>query len=66
VILTQYYSLIPEPIRRSNLWPLINAIPASFGYKSVQINLRWLDRMAFQDGNGERLAEAESFFRFSQ
>jgi asparagine synthase (glutamine-hydrolysing) len=66
VILTQYYSLIPEPIRRSILWPLINAIPASFGYKSVQMKLRWLDRMAFQEGNGERLAEAVSFFRFSQ
>lgn len=66
VLLTRYYSLVPAPLRRAIMLPLIDAIPASFGYKSLQMKLRWLERMAGQRGLGERLAEAVSFFRFSQ
>lgn len=66
VLLTRYYSYIPAPIRRAIMLPLISAIPASFGYKSLQMKLRWLEQMARETGLGERLAEAVAFFRFNQ
>ncbi len=66
VLLTRYYSMVPGPIRRAIVAPLINAIPASFGYNSLKMKLRWFERMSGQRGLGERLAEAVSFFRFSQ
>lgn len=64
VLLAPYYSMIPPPMRRAVMLPLISAIPASFGYKSLQMKLRWLERIATHDGAGERLAEAVAFFRF--
>ena len=66
VLLTRYYSYIPGPLRRAIMLPLINAIPASFGYASLQMKLRWLEQMTRERGLGERLAEAVAFFRFNQ
>jgi asparagine synthase (glutamine-hydrolysing) len=67
VVLSKYYSIIPAPIRQAIVSPLINVLPASFGYNSLQMKLRWFERMAgVQGGLGEILAEAVSFFRFGE
>jgi asparagine synthase (glutamine-hydrolysing) len=66
VLLSRYYSLIPNPIRKAIVPPLINAMPASFGYDSLKMKLRWFEKMAGIQGLGECLAEAVSFFRFSE
>ncbi|MFQ5598703.1 MAG: asparagine synthase (glutamine-hydrolyzing) [Nitrospiria bacterium] len=66
VLLANYYSYLPPFLRKAIISPLIGAIPSSFGYDSLQMKLRWFERMAGKQGVGERLAEAVSFFRFSQ
>lgn len=66
VLLSRYYSLIPSPVRKAIVSPLINAMPASFGYDSLKMKLRWFEKMSGIQGLGECLAEAVSFFRFCE
>jgi len=67
VLLSRYFALIPAPIRHAIIFPLIRALPSSFGYDNLNLKLRWLERMACTEGRlGERLAEAVAFFRFNQ
>ena len=67
VLLSRYYSLAPALIRRPVANALINLIPASFGYDSFGLQLRWFERLADQKADlGAMLAEAVSFFRFSR
>ena len=65
VLLARYYSLLPGMLRRPMANTLIKAIPASFGYDSLGLKLRWFERMAGEPGLGESLANAVAFFRFS-
>ena len=61
--LAEWYSLVPGPLRRRVLRPLMGLIPESFGYKSFATKLRWLDRMSELRGF-ERYAESAAFLRF--
>jgi len=66
VMLSSYFRMVPGWLRSAVMSPLIRLIPASFGYDSLGLKLRWFERMAEVDGLGERLAEAVSFFRFTR
>jgi asparagine synthase (glutamine-hydrolysing) len=66
VLLATHWARVPAPLRRAAIAPLVRLIPASFGYDSLKMKLRWIERMAGTAGIGERLAEAVSFFRFSR
>ena len=66
VLLSSYYSKVPAFVRGALVSPLIRLIPASFGYESLGLKLRWFERMAGVGGLGETLAEAVAFFRFSR
>ena len=51
------------------VWPrfvgsLFARMPDSFGYKSLTQKVRWVHQLAALNGDGERYAEATSFFRF--
>lgn len=64
VRLIDYYNIVPSLIRERLIGPIINRIPDSFTYKSISQKLRWMHRLSrFNDG--ERYAEATSFFRFN-
>ncbi len=65
VLLAKYSALLPGGLRRPLANSLIRAIPASFGYDSFGLKLRWFERMAGEKGLGESLASAVAFFRFS-
>lgn len=67
VLLSRYYSWIPRPVTKGLVSPLIKLLPASFGYNSLQMKIRWFERIARTPGGlGERLAEAVAFFRFNE
>ncbi|MBU2677983.1 MAG: asparagine synthase (glutamine-hydrolyzing) [Gammaproteobacteria bacterium] len=66
VLLANYYSMIPSPLRNAVIAPLLRLMPSSFGYDSLKIKLKWFERIARTDGVGERLAEAVAFFRFNE
>ncbi len=59
-----YYNLLPFIIRDRIIGPLIRSIPDSFTYKSFTQRLRWLHQLSYHE-DGDRYAEATSFFRFS-
>lgn len=62
--LIDYYNLIPALFRHNLIAPIVNKIPDTFTYKSIPQKLRWMNRLSgFNDG--ERYAEATSFFRFN-
>ncbi len=63
--LAEYYSVLPAWFRRTVMQRLADAIPESFGYKSVAQKVRWLNAMSFY-GSGRRYAESLSFLRFTQ
>ncbi len=65
VRLTKYYSLIPLLLRQRPIEALIQLIPASFGYDSISLKLRWLQAVEAGKNEDDRFAAAVSFFRFN-
>lgn len=62
--LADYYSWMPEPIRKHVISRLINIIPESFGYKSFGQKAKWLNEMSFFE-KGDRYANSMSTLRFT-
>jgi len=50
-----YYALIPSPIRRYVIGPLLNGVSDGSWYKSKAHQLKWLHRLSFLEG-GTRYA----------
>jgi asparagine synthase (glutamine-hydrolysing) len=61
--LIEIYSLLPRWLRARVLKRLIDAIPESFGYKSVAQKARWLSDLSLCEP-AERYAESFSYLRF--
>lgn len=59
-----YYALLPEPVRKHLLTPLLEAIPDGFWYKSLSHKLKWMNQLSFSEG-GRRYAQSLSYFYFS-
>jgi asparagine synthase (glutamine-hydrolysing) len=57
--------MIPRLLRKPVSDVLVRLTPASFGYDSLGLKLRWFEQMAGEKGIGEALANAVSFFRFN-
>ncbi|EFK95247.1 asparagine synthetase, partial [sediment metagenome] len=62
--LVDFYGYLPAWLRKNVLRGIIRKIPESFGYKSLEQKLLWLDEMSFFK-HGERYAHSMSFLRFS-
>ncbi len=62
--LINYYTLLPNFLRKAALRPLINMLPDNFTYKSFVQKLRWMDQLS-EYSQGKRYAEATAFFRFN-
>lgn len=63
--LADYYCVLPAWFRRTVMKRLADAVPESFGYKSVAQKVRWLNEMSFFS-RGERYAQSMAFLRFTQ
>ena len=63
-VLVDYYSLIPEKIRKHIVGKLINLTPEKFWYRSYSHKLRWMHELSFHNG-GRRYAKSLSYFYFS-
>ena len=61
--LIEIYSLLPRWLRANVMKRLIDAIPESFGYKSVAQSARWLSDLSLCEP-AERYAESFSYLRF--
>lgn len=62
--LADYYSWMPEVIRKQVMTRLIGLVPESFGYKSFGQKAKWLNDMSFYE-KGERYANSMSTLRFT-
>ena len=62
--LADYYSMMPEPIRKHVIGRLIKLIPESYGYKSFGQKAKWLNEMSFFE-KGDRYANSMSTLRFT-
>lgn len=62
--LIEYYTIIPEYIRKKFLSRLFQLVPDSYGYKSLAQKLTWANEMSMYTG-GNRYAESMSFHRFT-
>ena len=59
------YSLMPLPLRKSLMGPMLDRLPDSFTYKSLTQKLRWVHHLSLQETAAAQYAEATCFFRFS-
>ncbi len=55
------YAMLPAPLRRRLLGPLVERLPEGNWYKSLGHRLRWLHRASFLSG-GERYARSLGYF----
>lgn len=62
--LADYYSLLPEAIRKHVMRRIVSWIPESFGYNSIAQKARWLNEMSFHS-SGDRYVHSMSFLRFT-
>jgi asparagine synthase (glutamine-hydrolysing) len=62
--LVDLYCLLPAPVRRHMIEPLIRRLPDSFSYNNRVQKLRWMVAMS-GTSQGERYAESASFLRFN-
>lgn len=62
--LVDLYCLLPGPLRRQIIEPLIRRLPDNFSYNNRVQKLRWLVAMS-QTAAGERYAASATFLRFS-
>jgi asparagine synthase (glutamine-hydrolysing) len=58
-----YYALVPLPIRRYVIGPLLNGVSDGTWYKSKAHQLKWLHRLSFLEG-GARYAKSLGYFYF--
>jgi asparagine synthase (glutamine-hydrolysing) len=58
-----YYALIPEPLRRYLIGPVLGIIPDGGWYKSKTHQIKWLHKLSFMTGS-ERYARSLSHFYF--
>lgn len=63
-LIADYYSMLPEVIRKHVMRRIVNLIPESFGYKSIAQKARWLNEMSFYS-SGDRYVHSMSFLRFT-
>jgi asparagine synthase (glutamine-hydrolysing) len=61
--LVDLYSLLPRPLRKHLVEPLIFLLPDNYSYNNRVQKLRWLVAMSETDA-GERYAQSASFLRF--
>jgi asparagine synthase (glutamine-hydrolysing) len=59
------YSLMPLPLRRGLMGPMLERLPDSFTYKSLTQKLRWVHHLSMQSTAAEQYAAATCFFRFT-
>ena len=62
--LADFYCVLPEWFRNAVMRRLANAVPDSYGYKSLAQKIRWMNDMSFMS-SGRRYAESMSFLRFT-
>ena len=58
---TDYYALIPQPVRRYVIQPALRLVPDGRWYKSVGHQIKWLHRLSFFEG-GERYIRSLGYF----
>jgi len=63
--LVDFYTLLPEWLRKNIIKKISGRIPESFGYKSLAQKAAWLNEMSLYTG-GNRYAQSMSFLRFTQ
>lgn len=59
-----YYGMLPEPLRRLALGPLLRLVPDGSWYKSAGHQMKWLHQASFLAG-GERYARSLGYFYFT-
>jgi asparagine synthase (glutamine-hydrolysing) len=59
-----YYCLLPRFFRQTVMKRVVDAVPESFGYKSVAQKAAWLQEMS-QFDRGHRYAQSMAFLRFT-
>lgn len=62
--IAEYYSWLPEWLRRQVVGRAASMIPESYGYKSLAQKVRWVNEMSFH-ASGERYYQSLSFLRFT-
>jgi asparagine synthase (glutamine-hydrolysing) len=65
VLYLNHLSAVAAPFARL-LGPMIDRLPAGFGYRSTTERLRWVQRVARARGVAESFAEGVCFFRFDE
>lgn len=63
--LADFLRVVPAPLRRSVVRPLIDAMPESFAYKGLSQKLRWINEMSLLS-HEDRYAQSMSFLRFTE
>jgi asparagine synthase (glutamine-hydrolysing) len=58
-----HYALLPSPLRRWLIGPLLDRMPDGSWYKSRAHKMKWLHQLSFAEG-GERYARSLSYFYF--
>ena len=58
-----YYTMVPKPLRKAIIEPIIASLPDNFSYNNRVQKLRWMVAMS-DDTSGERYARSASFLRF--
>jgi asparagine synthase (glutamine-hydrolysing) len=61
--LVDLYCLLPRPLRRRVVEPLIKRLPDNYAYNSRVQKLRWMAAMS-ESSAGERYAQSAAFLRF--
>ena len=62
-VLTSYYALMPEVIRKNIVGKMIKLFPETFWYRSYSHQLRWVNMLSFY-GEGTRYAKSLGYFYF--
>ncbi len=60
-IFAEWYAMLPAPLRRHLLGPVVARLPEGNWYKSLGHRLKWLHRASFLSG-GERYARSLGYF----
>ncbi|MHC4064875.1 MAG: asparagine synthase (glutamine-hydrolyzing) [Planctomycetota bacterium] len=59
--LSDYYAMIPAPLRRHLMQPALGLVPDGNWYKSPGHQLKWMHRLSFFEG-GERYVQSLGYF----
>ncbi|MBZ0293483.1 MAG: asparagine synthase (glutamine-hydrolyzing) [Anaerolineae bacterium] len=63
--IVDYYCLLPRPLRKAVVEPMIGMLADDFSYNNRVQKLRWMVAMS-ETSDGERYAQSASFLRFGQ